>query len=99
MNDDPEADKPGTDGVVEQTGGTPSRGPAAWLRNTNRNPEVVALIRRARKLLPGDPDFGDPLSVAGDGGALAAMAKAVAGLPGRVPPVPEPPGPPLLAVT
>jgi class 3 adenylate cyclase len=33
---------------------------------------VVAFIRRARRLLPGDPDFGDPLSTAGDGGPRAA---------------------------
>ena len=76
MHDDPEGDQPGTDGVVEQTGGTPARGPAAWLRNTNRNPDVVALVRRARRMLPGDPEFGDPLSVAGEGGPQAAARAA-----------------------
>ncbi len=49
--------------MEDQTG----RGPAAWLHNTNHNPGIVALIRRARKALPGDPDFGDPLSAAGRG--------------------------------
>ena len=48
----------------------------AWLRNTNRNPEIVAAIRRARRVLPGDPEFGDPLSVTGDGGPQAAARAA-----------------------
>ena len=26
------------------------------------------MIRRARRALPGDPEFGDPLSAAGEGG-------------------------------
>lgn len=50
----------------------PGRGPAAWWHNTNHNPGIIALVRRARRILPGDPDFGDPLSAAGDGGARAA---------------------------
>ncbi|MDT5145980.1 MAG: hypothetical protein QOC58_625 [Mycobacterium sp.] len=36
----------------------------------------MALIRRARRLLPGDPEFGDPLSTAGDGGPRAAARAA-----------------------
>jgi len=52
------------------------RGPAGWLRNTNHNPDIVALVRRARRALPGDPDFGDPLSAAGDGGPRAAARAA-----------------------
>ena len=36
-----------------------------WLSNTNHSPGVIAFVRRARRLLPGDPDFGDPLSTAG----------------------------------
>ncbi|ETZ98206.1 adenylate cyclase domain protein [Mycobacterium kansasii 824] len=44
------------------------RSPGQWLRSTNHSPGVVAFIRRARRLLPGDPEFGDPLSTAGDGG-------------------------------
>jgi class 3 adenylate cyclase len=51
-------------------------GAAEWLRNRNHNPGVVDLIRRARRLLPGDPDFGDPLSTAGDGGPRAAARAA-----------------------
>ncbi len=54
----------------------PGRGPGAWWHNTNHNPGIIALVRRARRLLPGDPDFGDPLSAAGDGGARAAARAA-----------------------
>ena len=49
---------------------------AQWLRSTNHSPGVVAFIRRARRLLPGDPEFGDPLSTAGDGGPRAAARAA-----------------------
>lgn len=47
-----------------------------WLDSRNRSPGAVALIRRARRLLPGDPEFGDPLSTAGDGGPRAAARAA-----------------------
>nr|WP_234818066.1 adenylate/guanylate cyclase domain-containing protein [Mycolicibacterium sphagni] len=36
----------------------------------------MALVRRARRILPGDPDFGDPLSADGAGGARAAARAA-----------------------
>jgi adenylate cyclase len=54
------------------------RGPGRWrsLRDSNHNPRVVAFIRRARRALPGDPDFGDPLSAAGVGGPSAAARAA-----------------------
>ena len=52
------------------------RGAAAWLTNTNRNPGVIAAIRRARKALPGDPHFGDRLSASGFGGPAAAARAA-----------------------
>ncbi|MGV7633721.1 MULTISPECIES: adenylate/guanylate cyclase domain-containing protein [Mycobacterium] len=52
------------------------RSPGQWLRSTNHSPGVVAFIRRARRLLPGDPEFGDPLSTAGDGGPRAAARAA-----------------------
>ncbi|CAN5364807.1 adenylate cyclase [soil metagenome] len=52
------------------------RGLGGWLKNTNANPNVVGLIRRARRALPGDPDFGDPLSRAGEGGPRAAARAA-----------------------
>ena len=47
-----------------------------WLRTTNHRPGVVAFVRRARRLLPGDPEFGDPLSTAGEGGPRAAARAA-----------------------
>jgi class 3 adenylate cyclase len=53
-----------------------SSGRRDWLKNTNHSPSVVAFIRRARRALPGDPDFGDPLSAAGVGGAQAAARAA-----------------------
>jgi class 3 adenylate cyclase len=49
---------------------------AQWLRTTNRSPNVIGFLRRARRLLPGDPEFGDPLSTAGDGGPRAAARAA-----------------------
>lgn len=49
---------------------------AAWLSRTDRNRRLVDLIRRARQALPGDPEFGDPLSTAGDGGPRAAARAA-----------------------
>jgi class 3 adenylate cyclase len=52
------------------------RGAAQWLRGTNQSPGLIALVRRARRGLPGDPDFGDPLSTAGHGGPRAAARAA-----------------------
>jgi class 3 adenylate cyclase len=54
----------------------PARGVTGWLSDTNRSPGVISLIRRARRALPGDPEFGDPLSMAGDGGPRAAARAA-----------------------
>ncbi|CDP89500.1 adenylate and guanylate cyclase catalytic domain-containing protein [Mycolicibacterium farcinogenes] len=51
-------------------------GPLGWLQNANRSPAVVDLVRRVRRSLPGDPDFGDRLSVSGDGGPRAAARMA-----------------------
>ncbi len=61
-------------------------GPAragAWLSDTNHNPGLIAFIRRARRFLPGDPEFGDPLSTAGVGGPRAAARAADRLLPDR----------------
>lgn len=61
-------------------------GPAragTWLSDTNHNPGVIAFIRRARRFLPGDPEFGDPLSTAGVGGPSAAARAADRLLPDR----------------
>jgi class 3 adenylate cyclase len=59
----------------DERSGTSSRR-RDWLRSTNHSPGVVAFIRRARRTLPGDPDFGDPLSAAGVGGPSAAARAA-----------------------
>ena len=42
---------------------------AGRAREANRNPAAVEAVRRARRLLPGDSGFGDPLSAAGRDGA------------------------------
>ncbi|MDX1891619.1 adenylate/guanylate cyclase domain-containing protein [Mycolicibacterium sp. 050158] len=60
----------------ERSGGRGSGGPLSWLKNTNHDPGVIAFLRRARRALPGDPDFGDPLSAAGVGGPRAAARAA-----------------------
>ncbi len=52
------------------------QGATQWLHSRNHSPGAVAFIRRARQLLPGDPEFGDPLSTAGDGGPRAAARAA-----------------------
>ncbi len=60
----------------ERSGGQDRGGPLSWLKSTNHSPGVIALVRRARRALPGDPDFGDPLSAAGVGGPRAAARAA-----------------------
>lgn len=67
-------ERPG--GLERTDSGYGASGPLGWLKATNRSPGVVALIRRARRALPGDPDFGDPLSAAGVGGPRAAARAA-----------------------
>ena len=61
----------------------PAQGLSGWLRDTNRNPNIIAAIRRARRALPGDPEFGDPLSAAGDSGPQAAARAADRLMPDR----------------
>jgi hypothetical protein len=68
---------------IEPAEGPPAQGFSGWLRNTNRNPDIIAAIRRARRVLPGDPDFGDPLSAAGDSGPQAAARAADRLMPER----------------
>jgi hypothetical protein len=69
-------------GESEDTPTTPAssavqgRSRARWLRTANHSPGFVAFVRRARRLLPGDPEFGDPLSTAGEGGPRAAARAA-----------------------
>lgn len=53
--------------------GVPRRGRmVGWLRRVNGNDRTIDVIRRLRQRLPGDPEFGDPLSTAGEGGPQAA---------------------------
>lgn len=66
MDDDP----PG-----EREGGQTPR-PLGWLKIANHSPGAIAFLRRARRVLPGDPEFGDPLSAAGVGGPRAAARAA-----------------------
>lgn len=54
----------------------PSSGPVRWLKDTNHSPAVISFLRRARRVLPGDPEFGDPLSADGVGGPRAAARAA-----------------------
>jgi class 3 adenylate cyclase len=68
---------------IEPAEGPPAQGFSGWLRNTNRNPDIIAAIRRARRVLPGDPDFGDPLSAAGDSGPQTAARAADRLMPER----------------
>ena len=68
---------------IEPAEDPPAQGFSGWLRNTNRNPDIIAAIRRARRVLPGDPDFGDPLSAAGDSGPQAAARAADRLMPER----------------
>jgi adenylate cyclase len=54
-------------------------GRLAALRSLDRSPAVVQAVRRARRILPGDPGFGDPLSAAGQTSAsrVARVAERV----------------------
>lgn len=76
-----------SDGIGEigasQYGAPTSSGPLAWLQNTNHRPAVIDFVRRARRSLPGDPEFGDPLSTAGEGGPRAVARAADRLLPRR----------------
>lgn len=61
---------------VEDRRSTSHGGIGSWLRETNHNTDLIALLRRARRALPGDPEFGDPLSTAGDSSAQTAARAA-----------------------
>ncbi|BCI53610.1 adenylate and guanylate cyclase catalytic domain-containing protein [Mycolicibacterium litorale] len=63
-------------GDEERTPSRGSAGPLGWLYHANHSPGVVEFLRRARRALPGDPDFGDPLSADGVGGPRAAARVA-----------------------
>jgi class 3 adenylate cyclase len=65
-----------SDGQERVGSGYGASGPLGWLKATNHSPGVVDFVRRARRALPGDPEFGDPLSAAGVGGPRAAARAA-----------------------
>jgi adenylate cyclase len=67
---------PGASSAVSNAAGSSFSGPLGWLKSTNHSPAVIAFIKRARRALPGDPDFGDPLSADGVGGPRAAARAA-----------------------
>ena len=62
----------------------PRGGPGHGSRHQSQS-GLVAFIRRARRALPGDPDFGDPPSAAGEGGPRAAARAADRLLPTATP--------------
>jgi class 3 adenylate cyclase len=53
--------------MTDDQAGTPRAGAAmaATARKLDRDPRLLTLLQRARRLLPGDERFGDPLSMAG----------------------------------
>lgn len=71
-----ERDDPHARPVDQEHSGTSGSGPLHWLKSTNHSPAVIAFIKRARRALPGDPEFGDPLSADGEGGPRAAARAA-----------------------
>lgn len=60
------------------------RGQFSALMNAANRPDLIGALRKAREQLPGDPSFGDPLSVSGPGGARA-VARAADKLVGDTP--------------
>lgn len=46
------------------------------MKVANHSPPLISFLRRTRRVLPGDPEFGDPLSAAGVGGPQAAARAA-----------------------
>ena len=60
MADDPPADPDGPAATPEE------RRSRRALRRTDGQPRLLAAAKAARRLLPGDSEFGDPLSVTGE---------------------------------
>ncbi|WP_438822615.1 adenylate/guanylate cyclase domain-containing protein [Nocardia barduliensis] len=57
---------------------------SALVSAANQRADLIGMLRKARQQLPGDPAFGDPLSVSGPGGARA-VARAADRLVGDTP--------------
>ncbi len=49
---------------------------SALVSAANQRADLIGVLRKARQQLPGDPAFGDPLSVSGPGGARAVARAA-----------------------
>lgn len=79
-----DSDGPRPDALERSTAPRDGSGPGGtWLSETNHHPGLIEFIRRLRRFLPGDPEFGDPLSTAGVGGPSAAARAADRLLPDR----------------
>ncbi|WP_207569070.1 adenylate/guanylate cyclase domain-containing protein [Mycobacterium decipiens] len=74
--DDSESGAPAETAIAMTRPAARRRSAAQWLRSANQSPGLVSFIHRARRMLPGDPEFGDPLSTAGEGGPRAAARAA-----------------------
>ncbi len=78
---EPEANGADPGAVDSPAEAGPSRRPrpraiAALMTAANQRPDVIGVLRKAREQLPGDPSFGDPLSVSGPGGPRAVARAA-----------------------
>ncbi|BDT93720.1 hypothetical protein IFM12275_36960 [Nocardia sputorum] len=67
-----------------RSGGSRRSQLSALMNAANQRADLIGVLRRAREQLPGDPAFGDPLSVSGPGGARA-VARAADKLVGDAP--------------
>lgn len=79
MNVESFEERSGRNGEIERVpnpSSDGSSGPGGWLRRTNHSPGLINFVKRTRRALPGDPEFGDPLSAAGVGGPRAAARVA-----------------------
>ncbi|RMI34465.1 adenylate/guanylate cyclase domain-containing protein [Nocardia stercoris] len=93
VSETPTGGDDGTDEVViplspvtdrARRSGPRRRGQQSALENADSRKDLVAAIRKAREVLPGDPAFGDPLSVSGPG-APEAVARAASQFVGDTP--------------
>ncbi|WP_174817191.1 adenylate/guanylate cyclase domain-containing protein [Nocardia brasiliensis] len=73
------------DGPIRRSRAGLRKGQLSTLMNAaNNRTDLIGVLRKAREQLPGDPSFGDPLSVSGPGGARA-VARAADKLVGDTP--------------
>ncbi len=72
------------DGGRRSVSGLRKKQLSALMNAANQRSDLIEVLRKAREQLPGDPSFGDPLSVTGPGGARA-VARAADKLVGDTP--------------